>query len=190
MTDFAPSPKSTAIRVSSLKANQTKTFALTPEQAEMTALAKELGLSGLRKLSFKGEINADGKRDWLLTARLGATVTQPCVVTLEPVTTRIDTDVARRFSPDFDEALVVDPDEEEVEMPEDETLEPLGEVIDPAAVMIEALALALPLYPRKDGAHLGEAVFTAEGVAPMTEEKTKPFAGLAALKAQMDGGSD
>ncbi|MGH1459603.1 MAG: YceD family protein [Paracoccaceae bacterium] len=182
---------SAPLRVSALKSSHPTRFNVAPSSADMAALAKDLGLSGLRKLSFQGEVQADGKRDWLLKGRLGATVTQPCVVTLEPVSTRIDTDVARRFSPDFDAALVGDTDEEEgIEMPDDETLEPLGDVIDPAAVMVEALALALPLYPRKDGAHLGEAVYTAEGAEPLTEEKAKPFAGLAALKARMEGGEE
>ena len=36
-------------------------------------------------------------------------------------------------------------------MPEDDTIEKLGREIDLAAVMIEALSLALPLYPRADG---------------------------------------
>jgi len=47
--------------------------------------------------------------------------------------------------------------------------------------MAEALALALPLYPRAPDADLGEAVFTTPGQAPMTHEAAKPFAGLADL---------
>ncbi|MGE4328055.1 MAG: DUF177 domain-containing protein, partial [Pseudodonghicola sp.] len=70
----------------------------------------------------------------------------------------------------------------EVEMPEDDTVEPLGTVIDPEAVMIEALELALPLYPRSESAELGEAVFTEPGKQAMRDEDTRPFAALASLR--------
>jgi hypothetical protein len=52
--------------------------------------------------------------------------------------------------------------------------------------MIEALSLLIPAYPRKEGAELGEAVYSQPGVAPMREDDVKPFAGLAALKKQMN----
>lgn len=115
-----------------------------------------------------------------MTARLGATVTQPCAVTLAPVTTRLDLDVTRLFQADFEEI-----DAPEAEMPEDDSIEPLTRWIDPAAVMEEALVLALPLYPRAEGAELGERVYAEPGVVPLRDEDTRPFAGLAALRDQL-----
>jgi hypothetical protein len=47
--------------------------------------------------------------------------------------------------------------------------------------MSEALALALPLYPRAPGAEFQEAAASAPGAAPLTRESTRPFAGLADL---------
>ena len=70
-------------------------------------------------------------------------------------------------------------------MPEDDSVEELGDEIDLEAVMLEALSLALPTYPRKDGVELGEAQVAAEGVTPMTDEDSKPFAGLADLREKM-----
>lgn len=67
-------------------------------------------------------------------------------------------------------------------MPEDDETEALGPEIDPAQVMIEALSLALPQYPRKDGAHLEQAIYTEPGQQAMTDDDVKPFAGLAALR--------
>jgi len=100
---------------------------------------------------------------------------QTCVVSLDPVTTRIEESVQRRYIANFE-----DPDEEDVEMTADENTEPLAQSVDAAAVMIEALSLALPLYPRKDGADLGEAVYTDKELTPMTDDDAKPFAGLGA----------
>lgn len=167
----------TAIRVADLSQNAPTPFDLRPDPAAQKTLAEELGLLGLRKLRFAGQIVAQGRKDWELTGSLGATVTQPCVVTLEPVTTRIDVDVRRLFLADLP-----DIEAEEIEMPEDDSVEKLGSEIDPAAVMAEALALALPLYPRKQGVSLSDSVFAEPGVEPMTDEDARPFAGLANLR--------
>ncbi|MCM2562428.1 DUF177 domain-containing protein [Lutimaribacter sp. EGI FJ00015] len=165
-------------RVADLPPNRPLPFELRPTPEANAALAAELGLSGLRKLSFKGELRPDGAHDWRLDGHLGATVTQPCVVTLAPVTTRLEEPVTRRFLSRMPESG----EEEEVEMPEDDSIEPLGDVIDLDTVMAESLALALPLYPRAEDAELGETVVTEPGKAPIRDEDTKPFAGLADLR--------
>ena len=105
-------------------------------------------------------------------------------MTLEPVTTRLDVDVTRRF---LDEMPDESASAEEIEMPEDETIEPLRERIDLEVVMIEALALALPDYPRKDDPAPVVAEFTPPGATPIEEEPQKPFAGLADLKKKLEG---
>ncbi len=176
---------STALRVADLPQNAPTPFEITPDKPALDALARELGVTGLRKLRFTGQIRAIGKADWQLTGTLGATVVQDCVVTLEPVTTRIDEPVQITYLAHFET-----PDEEEVEMPEDDTTEPLGSHIDPAAVMTEALELHIPAYPRKEGASLGEAVYAEKGVTPMRDEDTRPFAGLAALRGQLEQKDD
>ena len=178
MSRTPPSP--TALRVAELSQNAQTPFSLRPDADSLRKIAEELDLSALRKLSFEGRLKALGRSDWQLEARLGATVVQPCVVTLEPVQTRIDVDVTRLFVQDYEE-----PEETEVEMAEDDRTEPLGAWIDPAVVMIEALALEIPEYPRADGAELGQAVYTKPGEAPLTDEDARPFAGLANLKDQL-----
>lgn len=175
-------PSDTALRVSDLPGSAPTPFALRPDADACRALADALELSALRKVSFEGRVRPMGRDDWLLEGRLGATAVQPCVVTLAPVTTRIDTDVRRVFV-----SQIAQPDEAEVEMPEDDEVEPLGAWIDPSDVLREALALALPDYPRSEGADLTERQFTEPGKAAMTDDDAKPFAGLAALKGKLDG---
>ncbi len=177
----ANSSLATRFRVSDLPQNRTTRFELRPDNASLDALAKDLNLLGLRKLSLVGEISASGRTDWTLRARLGATVVQPCVVTLDRVTTRIDTDIIRHFLADMPELG----EDEEVEMPEDENAEQLGPEIDIASVMTEALALHLPLYPRAPGAALSETAYTEPGKTAMTDEDARPFAGLAALRDKL-----
>ena len=151
-----------------------------PEAEATQGIAERLGLDGLSKLRLAGRVRPDAG-GWRLDARLGATVRQPCGVTLELVTTRIEEDVLRRYG----EAPPAPPGETEMLGDADEW-EEAPETLDLAAVAEEALMLALPPFPRAEGASLGEAVFAAEGVAPMTDEDAKPFAGLRALRDRMD----
>lgn len=167
----------TSLRVADLHQNAPTPFDLRPDTKGLDAIKTYLGLLGLRKLSFVGDVRAQGKRDWILAGKLGATVIQPCVVTLEPVTTRIDVPVTRVFLAEWE-----DPEEPEFEIPEGDETEPLGAEIDPTLVMVEALSLALPQYPRKDGAELGQSDYTEPGKQAMTDEDVKPFAGLADLR--------
>jgi uncharacterized metal-binding protein YceD (DUF177 family) len=153
-------------------------FRIEPDAEARAALAARLGASEIRKLRFEGELRPEGKEDWRLVAKLGATVVQPCVVTLAPVTTRIDQSVERRYLARWSEPEAGS----ETEMPEDDSTEPLGAEIDPAAVMEEALALAMPEYPHAEGAELGPAVFTEPGAEPLTDEKAHPFAALGKLR--------
>ncbi|WP_127112269.1 YceD family protein [Shimia sediminis] len=179
----------TRFRVSDLRQNRKTSFDLRPDAASCAAIAKDLRLVDLRKLRLHGEIRALGTSDWEVVATLGATVVQPCVVTLEPVTTRIDVPVERRYLAEFMPAEDTD-EEDEIEMPEDENAEALGAEIDIEQVMVEALALNLPLYPRKEGAEIAEAVFTEPGKTAMKDEDTRPFAGLAGLRNKLSGESE
>lgn len=180
------------MRVADLSPHRSHRFHLRPDGQARARLARALGIIAVRKLDFRGALRAEGRRDWRLEATLGATVEQPCVITAEPVRTRIDIDVTRLFQPlpSPDEVAQAAPPDE-VEIPEDDSIEPLGAVIDPGAVMAEALALALPDYPRAPGVGLGEEGFTAAppgGTAPVAEpERENPFAALEALKGRGKG---
>lgn len=172
--------------ISELSSNEPTLFEFVPSAAERSAIAEALGLLGLRKLRFSGEVFPVGAADWGLRADLGATVVQPCVVTLDPVTTRIDEKVERTFlkeMPDISGAA-------EIEMPVDDTVDLLDDSFDLEAIASEALSLALPAYPRKDDAPDSGLVAGPPGTAPMTDEDAKPFAALAGLKAQLSGQSD
>lgn len=179
----------TPLRVSDLGAGRAHAFVLEASSDEATALAEALGILGIKKLRASGDIRPLGKRDWELVGTLGATVTQACVVTLAPVSTRIDTPFVRRYLADWDEEFTP---ESEVEMPEDDTAEPLPATLTLSDVVAEALSLALPDYPRADGAELGAAQFTEAGKDALTDETVKPFASLAALRDKLakDTGPD
>lgn len=156
-------------------------FDIAPTPTELPAIARLLGTQAVRKLRFEGRLTPLPGGGWQLDGRLGATVIQTCVVSLDPVTTRIDQPVRRAWLPQgaaLAAEITVSPDE-------DDEIEPLGDRIDLGLVAIEALALALPPYPRKPG-----ATFTAAGgVEAPDAAEPRPFAALAALRGKIGEGS-
>lgn len=172
---------SRVVHLSELSNRRTTTFDLVVSGDDNASLQQDLGLLALRKLRFTGQIAPMRGAGWELTADLGATAVQPCVVTLDPVTTRIDASLRRRYVPQQDMPAAGS----ETEMPEDDTIELLVESIDLLEILAEALALALPDYPRSDAASLTKTGFAPDGVQPMTDEDTKPFAALHALRDKL-----
>ena len=169
------------MRLSDLPTRKPTTFDLVPSANERRAIAEALGITGIKKLRFSGQLSPQDRKDWVLSAQLGATVVQACVVTLDPVTTRIDEDLRRSYVDDIPAI-----EASEIEMLVDETVEDLPETLDIAQVMIEALSLALPTYPRTTDADLANTVFTEPGVTPMSDDDAKPFAGLGALRDRLE----
>ncbi len=154
-------------------------FDIAPTPAQAAALARLMGASGLRKMRFRGRLVPLEPRGWELQATLGATVVQPCVVTLDPVTTRIDQPVHRRFLPMSAPAAT----EIRLDAEDDDEIEPLTERIDLGLIATEALALALPAYPRAAGAELPSSEPSDD------DEVIRPFAALAALRNKLGNGS-
>ena len=163
----------TRIRLTGAGAREPYEFDLRPDESARAALAAEFDLTALRKLRLNGRLVPTGKRDWRLEATLGATVVQPCGVTLEPVTTRIDEEVTRQYMADW-----TAPETTEQEMPEETEDEPLPAVLDLMTVITEELSLAIPAFPRAEGVDAIEAEARPEGAEPIRDEETKPFAGL------------
>ena len=186
ITDLSLAPP---IRVARLDGRQVHEIDLTPDAEARSRIAELLGLEALRKFRFRGSLRPLGRSDWELHAELGATVVQPCVVSLHPVVTRIDESVTRRFLTEMPE-----PEGTEIEMPEDDSAEPLGQFIDISALALEALSLALPAHPRADGEALSEAGRLEQappGQAPLQDEgKPNPFAALAGLRDKLNGAGD
>ena len=172
-------------RIKTAGVHDARRFSLKPDAGARAALADAFGILGIKKLTFEGEAAPSGARDLTLRGQLGATVVQACVVTGDPVTTRIDEPVLRHFIADLPE-----PADGETEMPEDENADPLPEILDLSEVMAEALALSLPPWPRSEGVDPVEISVTEPGKTPMTDDDAKPFAALKNLAKRMDSGDD
>ena len=178
-------PWSQVYNVADLPGSKPTFFDVEPDAKLRAIIAEDLELTGLSRLKFKGDIRRSGA-DWVVDAQMGASIVQPCVVTLEPVKTRIDDAIERRFVANM-------PAQEggsETEMPDDISVEPLGDMIDIGNLMVEALLLRLPMFPRADGVEPVDITVSEPGVEPLTKEKMRPFAGLKSLRDKMENPRD
>ena len=165
-----------------LKHNKPFNFDLCPSPQFNQALSKELGVSNLSKLRLKGTLSAFSQNGWLLKGHLGATVVQTCVISLEPVNTRIEASVTRKFLPTIDSTIETVGNLEDIELNQDETVEILGKGVNLRELLKEVLLLELPFYPKAEGATLKTLTFSGVGVKTMSDQDARPFAGLAVLK--------
>ncbi len=170
---------------------------LSADETTRSTIAKAAGVVALPRLDASFELARHGRDGAHVTGRIAATVVQSCIVTLEPIESRIEEAVdlvflpprepaaePRRLSDDFD-----DDDEVDVEFAAavatetDEPPEVLQEgAVDLGAVAVEFLFLGIDPYPRKPG-----VVFDAP---PAGDPGTHPFAALAALKKSSDGSKE
>ncbi len=163
------------IRLDSMPTNG-RDLALTVDDETRAAIAGFLEITTVERLSvvlhavrFKGGMRVSG--------RLEAEITQPSVVSLEPVRQKIAEPVDRVFLPgaekdfadDADTDVFVDPDGEDIPDHFD------GNEADLSDLIIETLSLAIDPYPRLDGEEI-----PAE--PDPDDPDDRPFAALKVLK--------
>lgn len=157
-----------------------------PVSVHLEANARELeGLAELWQVVavkfFKAELQiARWKKDGIrLRGRVEAEIVQSCVVTLEPVESRIDEPFEQIFVPEGSKLarlvtsetaeMMVDP--EGPDLPEAFT----GDTIDAGEVVTEFAALAIDPYPRKQGVEFSDHI---ESDGAEKAGKPNPFAVL------------
>ncbi len=139
--------------------------------AECAALAKRFGIEALKQFSARFTRKPYPGGGLLIAGRLKAEPVQVCIVSLEPVTERLDKPFTLVVLPP-DGALSEDP-----EGPDEIQADASGH-FDLGEALAEELSLSLNPYPRAAGAHLPAALEDpAEEPAPRN-----PFAKLAALR--------
>lgn len=147
-------------------------------RADLARLADVLSVEAMRA---ELEVKPWGRDGWGITGRITADVTQACVVTLEPVATRVDETIDVKLVPPEAMARYEEKADEEGGIDVDPTLdlpEPLEDgVIDLGAVAVEHFLVGIEPYPRKEGAAFdADAAGVGDGRAELS-----PFAALARL---------
>lgn len=150
---------------------------LTADETECNAVARRLGLRGVSRFGLTGRLDRELlSGGFRLSGKVSATVTQTCVVTLEPVEAEVRAAISRGFvAAEPDE---IAPEEGEIDAMAEDPPDPApGGIADLGEVATEELALALEPYPRKAG-----AAWPEDGLEQGPGEPGGPFAVLRQLK--------
>lgn len=154
-----------------------KIIEFTATAEECRVLAVIYGILSIQNLKARFEVRPGPDDGLKVHGRVEADVTQSCVVSLEPVPGRVSEEIELLFSPSVEEPNEESPDEDLYDMEASERPEPLiNGRVDLGEIAAEFVALGLDPYPRKPG-----VVF--QPPAEAGDEKTHPFAALAALKS-------
>ncbi len=146
---------------------------LVADDLALARIGKALGLVSLDALEAAITV-APWMDGAAVSARWRATVTQTCVVTLDPLTQDLQGDFTVRLAPKGSDLLPSEGSEIDLDPEADDPPDLLeGDQIDAAAYVIEHLALEIDPFPRTPGAQFEP---------PPAEEPPSPFAVLRRLK--------
>ncbi len=187
MSDRVPAPEfSHPVRIDAVLRTSGRPVTLDADAAARAALTKRLGLLDLEKLDARLTLKPSGSRKVKVTGTVSARVVQPCVVSLEPVTTEIEAEIALRLVPE--EEVTADAglleDEDDVQ-PYD------GDTVDLGEIVTQTLSLHLPDFPRAPSAQWADRIEDDGDGRDRTAEdgaRENPFAKLAVLKGGKDEG--
>lgn len=152
----------------------------TAGDAELATLARALDIPACRSLTVSYQLRPIGGGRYRLSGEMSASVTQSCIVSLEPVEAELSETLDEEFWPED----AIEPAVPGVEGDEREALahsapEPIRQgSIEIGRVVYEQIATALDPYPRAADATFS---WTEEGEA-VTAKRDNPFAALEALK--------
>jgi len=157
------------------------------DQDERRSVADLLGVAGVAEFLFDYQLIPSGKGRYRLKGRLRASVTQECVLTLEPIEVRYDENLvidlwppkdvamAEKFAGDEGRSILLDGPEPIVD-----------EMIDVGQLAYEYLASELNPYPRKENA----AFEWTDEDRDQDSETRKPMAHLGELLRRQSRGSE
>ncbi len=152
-------------------------FAVSVGEAERAEVARLLGLAKVPRLDLDVHVSPGVGGGLHVAGAIRATVTQACVVTLDPVDNTVEEEIDLTFVPsgEVQQDAQTSPTFDAPEPPESL----VDGRIDLAAIAIEFLQLGLDPYPRKAGVEFQQPE-AGDGAA-------SPFAALAGLKGQDRG---
>lgn len=170
-------------------------MAINATSDECAAIAADVGIPAVNRLSARYHIAHRTGDHLAVSGMLEASITQVCVVSIEPFESEVKRPIELTFAPRATppritghhgdrhredrhrESLPTAP----IAMPGDDLDDPpdpiVDDTIDLGSVALEFLVLSLDLYPRKPGVHFADVVIGEEDDA-----KPSAFAALARLK--------
>ncbi len=145
---------------------------------ELLQLTKILNIEELQSFSYKGQFIRSSKTDYILHSSFKAKLVQLCVVTLRPIKTKIHHKFERLFS-----AVKQIPEHKNLCFNYDAIeKELISNELNIGDIMLEALTLEIPLYPKIQGVNFKGLTITKAGMKPLEVISNNPFSSLKKLR--------
>lgn len=148
------------------------------DEPELHELSNIIGLGKLGSLEIIYEVSHFRKNSFKMTSDIKLEIEQSCVITLNPVTSKLHDIAATRFVPQHIFEEITNSDEDDIL--EDDNLEPIADSrLNIGRILYEQITGAINPYPRAPGVEFDPA----SGADPNDDgADLGPFAGLAKLK--------
>ncbi len=170
-------------------------LSIVANENERSAVARRLGLLSLDALKADIELARDRKEHVVhVTGKLYAELVQECVVSLEPVKTKIEEEFEGWFADNENTVSFVKARQDRlrektgIDIPmldEQEDPDPIIDgMIDIGELTVQHLSLAVPRYPHKEGADCVPGDKTLEVEEDKSEIRKNPFAALRDWKSR------
>ncbi len=171
-----------------------QTLTVEPDAAGLKAIAAAYDLDAINKLKADFTLKPYRKAGLRVVGPISASITQTCVVSLEPFESSLSVDVDRTFEPYSSRSRKIRDLNEDGEIEIDlESLDPPDViedgVLDVGAVICEELALSLDPFPRKPGVEFEGKEDEVDTPDEEPETGPSPFAALEALKDKPASGN-
>ncbi len=180
-TGESPMPFRRPMAVTAMRRDVETSFRIAAEPAELAELARFLEVERIDRVTLAGFISPTDGDGWRVRGRLVAKLEQSCVVSLVPIRIRHDAEVERSYLPA--DQIAPEPDmlfsHDDADAPD-----PFIDSIDPARLAVDSLVLMIDPFPRAADAKLNRHTYGPPGITPLSDEASRPFAGLAALKTR------
>lgn len=166
---------------------------VTATETECAAIAEDIGLPAVSAVTARFRIHPQAGGRFHLTGRLVATITQVCVVSLEPFASTVEQPIDLAFAPGIAELEYRLPRRRDRDAPpaparppaavpgNDDQEDPpdpiIDDTIDLGAVALEFLVLACDIYPHKPGVHFADIA-----IGDKDDPEPSAFAALQRLK--------
>tara|TARA_X000001036_G_C20476692_1_gene723907 strand:+ start:301 stop:681 length:381 start_codon:yes stop_codon:yes gene_type:complete len=113
-----------------------------------------------------------------LRASLKATFIQNCIITLDPIKTKIEREVNLLF---YEQKLERRKKNISIDI-DTLDMEPIQKELNIGDAMLEVLSLEVPLYPKKENLDFDGVTATASGLKPLDRTSDNPFISLEKLR--------
>ena len=145
---------------------------------ELAELTQILNIEDLKLFSFQGYFVQLNRNDYILRASFNATVIQLCIISLNRLKTKIRHKIHQPYSAEkiINRTKYISINYDSLEK------EQIQSEINIGDIMLEALSLEIPLYPKKKNAKFDGLTITDSEIKPLDQTLNNPFIQLKELQ--------